>query len=131
MPISAMMTAYLQEGAKMRSGLLFLFWLCILGTIVQAPLLCYEFWLLATSATFGELTVWVLLTDHLTFLAWVADLITAIFGAEFGNWILGLPVTAVTSLKLIFGTLIGYWALNTVRKMDSSEVSGSTVQSAD
>jgi len=121
MPISAMITACFQEVAKMRSGLLFLFWLCIAGTFVQVPLLCYEFWLLAAGATFGELTVWALLTNHLSFLAWIADLITAIFGAEFGDWILGLPVTAVTILKLIFSTLIGYWALKTVREMDSSD----------
>ena len=115
-----MITAYLHEGAKMRSGLLLLFWLCIAGTIVQVPLLCSEFWLLTAGTTFGELTVWVLLTEHLIFLAWIADLITAIFGAEFGDWILGLPVTGVTILKLIFSTLIGYWALNAVREMDSS-----------
>ena len=93
--------------------------------------LCYEFWLLAAGTTFGELTVWVLLTDHLSFLAWIADLITAIFGAEFGGWILGLPVTAVTILKLIFSTLIGYWALKTVREMDFSKISGRAVQSPD
>ena len=115
----------------MRIGLLFLYWLCIAGTFVQVPLLCYELWLLAAGTAFSELTVWVLLTDHLGFLAWVADLITAIFGAEFGDWILGLPVTAVTIFKLIFNTLIGYWALKTVREMDSSEVSGGTVQSTD
>ena len=86
--------------------------------------LCYEFWLLAAGTTFGELTVWVLLTDHLSFLAWIADLITAIFGAEFGGWILGLPVTAVTILKLIFGTLIRIWALDKVRELDASHVSG-------
>jgi hypothetical protein len=113
----------------MRSGLLLLFWLCIAGTVVQVPLLCYEFWLLAAGTTFGELTVWVLLTEHLIFLSWIADLITAIFGAEFGDWILVLPVTGVTILKLIFSTLIGYWALSAVREMDSSEVSGGTAHS--
>ena len=111
----------------MRSGLLLLFWLCILGTIVQVPLLCYEFWLLATGLTFSELTVWALLIEHLTFLAWIADLITAVFGAEFGDWILGLPATLVTILKLIFGTLIGYWALDTVRELDSAHVSSGAV----
>ena len=108
----------------MRGGLLLLFWLCILGTIVQAPLLCYEFWLLATGLTFSELTVWAMLTEHLTFLAWVADIITAVFGAEFGDWILGLPVTLVTILKLTSGTLIGYWALYTLREIDSLHESG-------
>ena len=117
-----MIMANVHEGAKVRSGLLLLFWLCIAGTIIQVPLLCYEFWLIAAGTTFGELTVWNLLTEHLVFLSWIADLITAIFGAELGGWILGLPVTGVTILKLIFSTLIGYWALNAVRKMDSSEV---------
>ena len=114
----------------MRSSLLLLFWLCILGTFVQVPLLCYEIWLLSNGATFIELSVRVLLTDHLTFLAWIADLIWAVYGADFGGWILGLPVTLVTVLKLIFGTLIGYWALETVRDMDSSHDSGGTVQSS-
>jgi len=115
----------------MRSGLRLLFWLCILGTIVQVPLLCYETWLLATELTFSELTLWALLTEHITFLAWIADLIMAILGAEFGDLILGLPATLVTILKLIFGTLIGYWALDAVHEMDSSYLSGGAEQSPD
>jgi hypothetical protein len=122
-----MITVCFHEGVNMRSGLLLLFWLCIAGTFIQVPLLCYEFWLLATGTTFSELTVWALLTEHLTFLSWAADLIKAIFGAEFGDMILGLPVTGVTIFKLIFSTLIGYWALNAVREMDSSEESGGAV----
>ena len=122
------MTACINEGAKMRSGLLLLFWLSIAGTFVQVPLLCYELWLLAAGTTFSDLTLWVLLTEHLRFLAWITDVITAIFGAEFGGWILGLPATAVTILKLIINTLIGYWALNVVRKMDASEASHGTAQ---
>ena len=122
------MTAFVHECVKMRRGLLLLFWLCTLGTIVQAPLLCYEVWLLATGVTFSELTVWALLTEHITFLSWIADIITSIFG-EFGDWILGLPAILVTLFKLIFSTLIAYWALDTVRKMDSSHVSGGTAQS--
>ena len=109
----------------MRTGLLLLFWLSVAGTFVQVPLLFYEFWLLAAGTTFGDLTLWVLLTEHLSFLTWIADLITAIFGAEFGGWILGLPATAVTIFKLIINTLIGYWALKVVREIDSSEVSDS------
>ncbi len=93
------------------------------------PLLGYEFWLLATAETFSELTVWALLTQHLPFLSWIADLITTIFGAEFGDLILGLPATLVTIGKLIFGTLIGIWALDNVREMDSSHLSGDAVQS--
>ncbi len=113
----------------MRDVLLLLFWLCVLGTFVQVPLLCYEFWLLATGMTFSELTVGVLLTEYLTLLAWIADLVWVLFGAGFGGWILGLPVTLITILKLIASTLIGYWALVTVRKLDSSRVSGDEVQS--
>ena len=90
----------------MRSGLVFLFWLCLLGTFVQVPLLCFEFWLLATGITFTELTVAALLTEHISFLAWLADLIHGLFGAGLGGWILGLPVTLVTIVKLISGTLI-------------------------
>jgi hypothetical protein len=106
----------------MRSSLLLLFWLCVLGTFIQLPLLCYEIWLLATGLTFSELTVWALLTEHLTFLAWIAKIITAVFGAELGGWILHLPVTLVTIVKLISGTLIGYWALNKLREIDSALV---------
>lgn len=106
----------------MRSSFLLLFWLCVLGTFIQLPLLCYEFWLLATGPTFSELTVRALLTEHLTFLAWIADLVMAVLGADFGGWILGLPVTLVTVVKLICGTLIGYWALNKLREIDSALV---------
>ena len=114
----------------MRDGLMFLFWVCLLGTFFQAPLLGYEFWLLATQATtFGELTVVVLLTEHLTFFAWIASLILGVFGPVFGGWILSLPVILVTSVKLICGSLIGYWSLVTVRKMDSSRAPGQAVES--
>ncbi len=106
----------------MRSSLLLLFWLCVLGTFIQLPLLCYELWLLGTGLTFSELTVWALLTEHLTFLAWIADLITGVFGAELGGWILDLPVTLVTIVKLVSGTLIGYWALYKLREIDSALV---------
>ena len=54
----------------------------------------------------------------MTFLAWIVDLIVALFG----GWILGLPITLVTILKLIFSTLIGYWALVTLRSIDASRV---------
>jgi hypothetical protein len=114
---------------KMRKAMLLLFWLCVLGTIVRLPLLCYEFWLLATATTFSDLTVWSLLTEHLPFLAWVTDLITAIFGAEFGGWILDLPATLVTSVKLVFGTLIGIWALDTAREINSAQISDEPVDS--
>lgn len=113
----------------MRRGLLIIFWLCTLGTIVQLPLLGYELWVLATGTTFTELTVRALLTEHLSFLAWIANLITAIFGAEFGDWILGLPITLVTILKLIFGTVIGIWALDKVREIDALRESGDAAQS--
>ncbi len=108
----------------MRSGLLLLFWLCVFTTVVRVPLLGYEFWLLATAETFSELTVWALLTQHLPFLSWVADLITAVLGVEFGGLILALPATLVTIVKLIFGTLIGIWALDKVRELDATHVSG-------
>ena len=108
----------------MRTGLLLLFWLSVAGTFVQVPLLCYEFWLLAAGTTFGDLTLWVLLTEHLSFLAWVADLILAVFGSEFGDWILGLPVTLVTTVKLISGAIIGKLALDKVREIDASHGSG-------
>jgi len=113
---------------KMRIGLLTIFWICTLGTAIQAPLLCYEFWLLATGVTFSELTIWALLTEHIKFLAWVADLIWEIFGTGFGDWILGLPATLVTFVKLIMGTLIAYWALGAVRKIDSAHDSDGTAQ---
>ena len=108
----------------MRRGLLLVIWLCVIGTVVQLPLLCYEIWLLVTGMAFSELTVWVLLTEHLSFLAWVADLILAVFGSEFGDWILGLPVTLVTTVKLISGAIIGKLALDKVREMDASHGSG-------
>ena len=114
------MTAYAHEDVKMRNALRLVFWLCVVGTFIQVPLLAYEFWLLTTGITFSELTVAVLLTEHITFLAWIVDLIRALFGAGFGGWILGLPITLVTIFKLIFSTLIGYWALVTVRSMDAS-----------
>jgi len=113
----------------MRNGLLLLFWLCVLSTVVRVPLLGYEFWLLATGVTFSELTGWALLTEHLPFLSWIVDLVTTVLGAEFGDLILGLPATLLTILQLIFGTLIGIWALDTAREMDSSHVSGDAVQS--
>ena len=52
----------------MRKGLLVIYWLCILGTFIQVPLLCFEFWLLATGIPFSALTVETLLTDHISFL---------------------------------------------------------------
>jgi len=113
----------------MRFGLLLIFWLCVFGTVVRVPLLGYEFWLLATEVTFAELTVWALLTEHLPFLSWIADLITAILGAEFGDLILALPATLLTTIKLIFGTVIGMWALDRVREMDSSQESGNAARS--
>ena len=123
------MTTRIHEDVKIRKALLVLFWLCMVGTIIRVPLLCYEIWLIATATTFSELTVWALVTEHLPFLAWVADLITAILGAEFGDLILNLPATLVTMFKLVFGTLIGMWALDTAREMDSSNMSDSAVQS--
>ena len=113
----------------MRKGLLLLFWLCVLSSVIRLPLLCYEIWLLAAATTFSDLTVWALLTEHLPFLAWVTDLITAIFGVEFGGWILDLPATLVTIFKLFFGTLIGIWAMNTVRELDSANLSEEPVRS--
>ncbi len=117
------MAATPQEGVKMRNGLLLLFWICVLSVVVRVPLLCYELWLLATGVAFSELTGWALLTEHLPFLSWIADLVTATLGAEFGSSLLALPATLITILKLMFHTVIGIWALDRVREMDSSHVS--------
>ena len=93
------------------------------------PLLCFEIWLLATGLAFNELTLGVLLTQHLTLLAWIADLVLVLFGTGFGGWILGLPATLITIVKLILSTLIGYWALVTVRQMDALHDSRDAAQS--
>lgn len=124
-----MMTACLQEGAILRISLLVLIWLCFLGTIVQVLLLGYELRLLLSGITFSELTVLALLTEHIAFLFWIADIIYAIFGVEFADLILALPATLVTIFKLVFGALIGYWALDTLRELDSSQGTGGKVQS--
>lgn len=108
---------------------LILFWVCVLGTVVRVPLLWYEFWLLATGVGFSELTVRALLTEHLPFLSWIADIIVAVLGAEFGSLILSLPATLMTMVKLVFGTLIGYWALDRLREIDSSYLPGCLMES--
>ncbi len=114
----------------MRNGLLVLFWLCVVTTVIRVPVLCYEFWLLATQVSFTELTVWALLTEYLPFLSWLADLITAVLGVGLGGFILGLPATLVTIFKLIFGTLIGIWALDKVREIDALHLSAHKTQFA-
>lgn len=116
----ATIAAKLSESMKMRIGLLLVFWVCVLSTIVRVPLLCYEFWLLATEVTFFELSGWALLTEHLPFLSWLADLIVTILGAEFGRMILDWPATVFTIYKLILGTLIGIWAFDRLHEMDDS-----------
>jgi hypothetical protein len=123
------MAATPQESVKMRNGLLLLFWICVVSVAVRVPLLCYELWLLVTEVTFSELTGWALLTDHLPFLSWIAALVTATLGTELGSSLLALPATLITVIKLIFSTLIGIWALDRVREMDSSHGSGRVVQS--
>lgn len=117
---SSIVIVYDREDVKMRIGLLLLFWLCVFSTFIQVPLLCFEIWLLATGTTFSDLSIWALLTEHLPFLTWVANLILVVLGTEFGGVILGLPATLVTSFKLVFGTLIGIWASNALREMDAS-----------
>jgi hypothetical protein len=125
-PIDAKMPTALRKGVNVRSRLLFLlFCLCVFSTIIRVPLLGYELWLLATEASFIELTVWALLTEHLPFLSWIADLAIAALGAELGWFILGLPATLMTIIKLIVGTLIGFWALS---ELDASHVSGHEAQ---
>lgn len=101
----------------MRRFLLTVFWISNVGNVLQLLFVVSASWIIiAGTYSFSELSVSVFFVQYVPWLLWLKAFVIALFG-ELGRWIFSLPILVVAPLKLIGGTVIGFWAYSVAMKM--------------
>jgi hypothetical protein len=104
----------------MRIFLLTVFWITNLGNVVQLLIIASASWIVFSGAySFSDLDVNVFITQYVPIFVWLKTLIVKFFG-DLGHWILTIPILVISPLKFIAGTIIGWWAYSTARKMPAT-----------
>lgn len=105
----------------MRRFLMTVFWITNVGGLTQLAVVVSAGWIVLNgSHSFSGLSVDVFFVQYTPWLLWVKALILAIYG-DLGVWVFSLPVLAVAPLKLMGGTLIGYWAYSVASEWPEDE----------
>ena len=101
----------------MRTFLLAVFWFTTLGNAVQFLVIASAGWFIFSGDySFVELNVDVFVTQIVPWLLWLKTLVLALLG-EIGTLILTIPILIIAPIKIIFGTVIGYWAYSVAKGM--------------
>ena len=101
----------------MRTFLLTVFWITNLGSVLHLLIIAAAGWIILDRAySYADLSVGVFITQYVPMLAWVKTFMVWLL-ADLGRWILALPVLIVSPLKIVMGTMIGYWAYNRARTL--------------
>ncbi|NIV16885.1 MAG: hypothetical protein GWN47_00410 [Woeseiaceae bacterium] len=101
----------------MRTVLLTIFWITNLGNVIQILIMASASWIIFSGAySFLDLDVNVFITQYIPLIIWVKTVIVALPG-DFGHWILAIPILVIAPVKLVIGTIIGWWAYSVAREM--------------
>ena len=101
----------------MRKVLLTIFWITNIGNVVQLLVMASACWIIFSGAySFSDLNVDVFITQYIPVFVWIKTLIVELLG-DFGHWILSIPILIISPLKLVLGTIIGWWAYSVAKKM--------------
>jgi hypothetical protein len=105
----------------MRSFLLILGWISIIGSIGDAVLALYALWVISRGGwTNIGLEVDSLLQQHLPFLAWVKELAKFVLPDSAVLWIFNLPSLVYFPARVAMGFAIGWWVLAMAEKINTS-----------
>ena len=100
----------------MKKFLLFVGWASIFGSIVDVAIVLFATLLVLTVSGYDwTLSSETLFQVHLTFLLWVKELAYIVFNHEVVAWVFAQSAVALFTVRAIFSTLIGNWALKTAR----------------
>ena len=103
----------------MRTLLLTVFWVSNAGSLIHLLILIAAAWIVLGGAhSPAELSVNVFITQYVPQVTWIKTLIVWLLG-DIGRWILALPVLVVSPIKMLIGTLIGYWAYSKAKSVDA------------
>ena len=101
----------------MRTLLISLFWMTNVGSVLQLLIMLSGFWIILGDAhSFVSLSVGTFITAYVPQVAWIKTVIVWLLG-DVGRWILGLPILLVAPVKILIGSLIGYWAYSRARAL--------------
>lgn len=101
----------------MRTFLLTIFWVTNLGNVIQLLIMVTASWIVFSGAySFSDLDVSVFITQYVPWLLWIKTLIVELFG-DLGTWVLGIPILIIAPLKIVTGTIIGWWAYSVAKDM--------------
>lgn len=106
----------------MRTFLLILGWSSVVGSIGDAALGGYAFWLIAASGDVdASISLDAFLRDHVAIIYWVKQVAYFVLPAPFVNWLFGLPASIYFPVRIIVSVAIGYWALQKAAQLSRAE----------
>ena len=101
----------------MRTFLLSVFWITNIGNVIQLLVIASASWIIFSSPySFFELDVNAFITQFVPWLLWLKTFIIVLLG-DLGRLVLSIPILIIAPLKLVFGTVIGFWAYSTAKGM--------------
>lgn len=101
----------------MRTFLLTVFWITNLGSVLHLLIMAVAGWIILDGAySYTDLSISVFITQYVPMLTWVKTFMVWLL-ADLGRWILALPVVIISPLKIVIGTVIGYWAYNRAKTL--------------
>ena len=101
----------------MRTFLMTVFWVTNFGNAIQVLVIASAGLIIFSGAySFSDLNVNIFITQYVPWLLWLKTFIIALLG-EFGRLVLTIPILIIAPLKLIAGTIIGFWAYSVAKNL--------------
>lgn len=101
----------------MRRFLLIFGWASLVGSAVDALVILYAGWIVATGPASAGISVDDFLREHLHWIYWIKQVAYALLPDGFVRWVFGLPTLVWFSVRLVVSVLLGAWALRVARRM--------------
>lgn len=109
----------------MRTFLLFLGWVSLVGSLFDGAIAAFLAWLIVAGEALIDISVDMHLKDHLSFVYWVKGVAYMLFPETFVDWLFALPAMIYFPVRVAVSIVIGAWLLQMARRMRPVKTRGS------
>ena len=103
----------------MRTFLLIIGWLLVIGSVVDGLITAFVLWLINEGAADFWISVDAHLRDHMSFIYWVKDIAYFVLPHPVVDWLFDLPAMIVFPARVVLSGIIGAWVFAVARRMKS------------
>ena len=105
----------------MRKFLLFIGYSSAVGGLLDGLIAIYAAIIILSITDYTwALNSEVLFREHISWLYWIKQAASYVMNRDFVDWIFALPALAFFTTRVITSGLVGQWALNRARSMEST-----------